>query len=530
MDEKLFLKPNVLIEPLVNQWYAWPYLIPPVTAAMVVANSHLKIMRSYIKAPQIHAAAVKNPDMLGGPFIDYDGKRVDEIKALIESTIKEQAPLLELAEGIKTLEEQMRNEAKGYSLEPLYQKIPPALRGYVELVYDLNNHPAIRFFENLLYRSPYYDTSQQSFSLSLMEEDYRSFIFSTPRLPDERKLQLHLPFRAEAMDQLFRMKHEPQSLGAIKDALGLNGESDSLWQTFLTARAPQNRASRYDGEGVRIRYYGHACLLIETRELSVLVDPFISYEYASDIPRYTLSDLPDDIDYVLITHSHQDHAMLETLLHLRYKIKHLVVPRNSGGFLADPSLKLILQQLGFKQIIELDELETLEIGEDSSVTGIPFLGEHCDVSVRSKIAHLVKMNGRLILCAADSSNIEPELYDHVNQAVGDIDTLFLGMECYGGPLSWVYGPLITKSIDRKMDESRRLSGSDFVRGIDLVDRVGCSHAYVYAMGQEPWLTHIMSLKYDEDSLQITESNKLVETCRNRGMVSERLYGQKEIFL
>jgi len=66
----VYLKPNVLVEPLFNRWYAWTYLIAPATAAMFTANSHLKIMQSFIQAPQIHVAALKNPAMRGGPFID----------------------------------------------------------------------------------------------------------------------------------------------------------------------------------------------------------------------------------------------------------------------------------------------------------------------------------------------------------------------------------------------------------------------------------------------------------------------------
>lgn len=529
-DKKFYLKPNVLAEPLVNQWYAWPYLIPPVQAAMFMANSHLKTMRSYIRAPQVHAAAVKDPAMLGGPFIDYKGGRVGEIKALMERTLKEHQDLLGLADAVRVLEESLREEAKGYSLEPLYERIPPALRGYVELVYDLNNSPAVRFFESLLYRSPFYKPSMQSVSLSLLDGDHRTFIFSTPRLPEPGKMQLRVPFGDEALDELFRMKEVPQSFGYAKEVLGFGGEDDELFSSFLTERSPRKPDSKYTGGGVRVRYYGHACVLIESASLSVLVDPFLSYDYPSDIPRYTFSDLPEVIDYILITHSHQDHATLETLLQLRHKTRNIVVPRSSGGFLPDPSLKLLLNRIGFKNVVELDELETLEIGEGATVTGIPFLGEHCDVSVRSKIAHLIKISESSVLCAADSSNLEPDLYDHVRRTVGEVSVLFLGMECYGGPLTWVYGPLLTKPVDRRMDESRRLSGSNFVRAIDLVERVRCRQAYVYAMGQEPWLTHIMSLKYDADSIQIIESDKLVETCRGRGITAERLFGQKEIFL
>src|SRR5215212_4620345 len=85
-NTKYYLKQNVQFEPLFNQWYAWTHLIAPHTAAMFIANLHLKIMKSYVAAPQVHANAVRNPAMLGGPFINYDGGKVDQIKALIEKT------------------------------------------------------------------------------------------------------------------------------------------------------------------------------------------------------------------------------------------------------------------------------------------------------------------------------------------------------------------------------------------------------------------------------------------------------------
>jgi len=33
----------------------------------------------------------------------------------------------------------LKINAKGYSLEILYEKLPEILKGYVELIYDLNN-------------------------------------------------------------------------------------------------------------------------------------------------------------------------------------------------------------------------------------------------------------------------------------------------------------------------------------------------------------------------------------------------------
>src|SRR6516225_7856396 len=115
-----FLKPNIQVEPLFDRWYAWPHLIPPATAARNITERHLKIMDSYISAPMLHANAVKNPKMLGGPFIDHGGKRVDEIKELRQRTKEQMAPLLRLSAAISELDGVLRANAKGFSLQSMY--------------------------------------------------------------------------------------------------------------------------------------------------------------------------------------------------------------------------------------------------------------------------------------------------------------------------------------------------------------------------------------------------------------------------
>jgi Diiron non-heme beta-hydroxylase N-terminal domain len=133
-SKKLFLKQNILAEPLFNQWYAWPYLIPPASAAMYIANSHLKIMQSFVSAPQLHVSALKNPDMIGGPFINYDPSKAPDIERLIDRTLTEQKVMIEFADAIRTLDQMLAREATGHSIEAHYPKIPDPLKGYVELV------------------------------------------------------------------------------------------------------------------------------------------------------------------------------------------------------------------------------------------------------------------------------------------------------------------------------------------------------------------------------------------------------------
>jgi L-ascorbate metabolism protein UlaG (beta-lactamase superfamily) len=528
LNTPVYLRPDIKLEPLVDHWYAWSNLIPPANSARYLTERHLRIMDSYIADPQIHAAAVRNPKMLGGPFIDYEGKRVGAIKELRDATRSKRATLVKLSEALTKLDDMLRTEAKGLSLHPLYKLIPDMLKGYVELVYDLNNNPSFKLLEPLFYKSPYYAKDAQSLLLSRIENDERPFALSTPRLDSPDAAHLRMSFDAEGVDRLFRMTATPRPFKELLDVLPeLNGDGP-VFRSFFTTEAPRPY-SPYKGTGVRWRYFGHACILVETNGASILVDPVLSYTYENNISRYTYADLPERIDYVFITHNHQDHVLFETLLQIRHKVSNIIVPRSGGGSLQDPSLKLVLENIGFSNVIELSDMQVLNAGE-FTITGVPFFGEHADLDVRSKIGYLVRTAGHAMMFVADSCNVEPMLYEHVARETGPVDVLFIGMECDGAPLTWLYGPLLTKQIDRAVDQSRRLSGSDYEQAVSMVNHFGCKEVYVYAMGQEPWLNYVMSIKYTAQSRPITESNRLIEECTRRGIVAERLFGEKEILV
>jgi L-ascorbate metabolism protein UlaG (beta-lactamase superfamily) len=528
MREELYLRPDVMMEPLIDRWYAWAHLISPATYAMNLVGRHLRMMESYVSSPEVHAAAVGNPQMAGGPFVDYKGRRVNEVKALIEKTKTERAHLIAFHQAIVDLQRIIQTEASGSSLQPLYPAVPEILRGYVELVYDLFDQPSFRLIEPLLYRSPFYVPEAQSIVLSLIAGDDRPFLLSTPRLPADGELHLQIPFRHPNIDTLFSSRRNPKPLSSLVDALDLDAGVSGAVSNFLTSQAPPPYAP-YEGKGVRWRYFGHACILIETSTTSILLDPCLSYTYESEISRFTYLDLPPSIDYVLITHNHQDHIMFETLLQIRHAVKHIVVPRSGGAGIQDTSLKLLLNAIGFENVIELGELDEIKT-LSGSIVGLPFLGEHCDLNIQTKLAYRVVIDRHRLLFAADSCNVEPHLYQLIHGLFGDTDVLFLGMECDGAPMSWIYGALRTKPLERKKDQTRRLAGSNYAQGIEIVNRLRCREVYVYAMGQEPWLNFVMSLKYTENSNPIIQSNQLIEDCRARGIVAERLFGEKEILL
>jgi len=529
--EKLYLKETVHIEPLFNRWHAWIHLLPPATAALNLSERYLKVMNSYVSSPAMHAAAAKNPALKGGPFLDLDGKYVTEVRNLIQEIQSRNAKLLKLAQAFKQLNQLLADKARGESLESLYPEIPELLKGYVELCYDLNHKPSVRLLESLLYRSEYFRELESSQSLELSDtatDGARAFVLGTPRLQSDYKISVNLPFSSPKLDTLFSMRNAPQTYDELNSTLGCDIDDEPLFKSFFTNEPPREY-KRYDDDSFRIRYFGHACLLIESRKVRILIDPLVSYASTGKVSRYTFSDLPDEIDYLLITHCHHDHAVPETLLQLRPRVQTVVVPRNYDGFLHDPSLQLALQSLNFKNVVEIRDLQEIQI-PDGAITGIPFIGEHHDLLMQSRTGYHIRIGDSAVLCIADSCNLEPQLYDHLRKTVGNADILFLGMECDGAPPSWIYGPLFPQPLPREINQSRRARGSNFKEACAIVDRFNFKQVYVYAMGQEPWLTHILDNELSEEANPLIQSRQLVDECRSRGIVSENLFGKKEIRL
>lgn len=526
MSKKVYLKNNIAIEPLIDHWYAWPHLISPGTSSLNFIRRCVPIMESYVKNPEFHEEVVKQPEMLGGPFVDAPRSALTNVKELLDYIKTERPEMHAFCNDITSLRNLLKKEANGQSLEYLYKIIPDSLKGYIELFYDLDNTVGFRFYEQLLYDSPFYNESNQGINIFEINDDSREFILSTPRFETESSVYVNIPFNSEGIDDLFKMKFEPQTFEFIREKLNISNEKNKLFKTFFSEEK-EHEDNFYTKNNVRIRYFGHACVLFETNKYSLLVDPVISYKVDSDLYRYTFSDLPNKIDYILITHNHQDHVLLETLIQLRDRIGTIIVPTSLGGNMQDPSLKLMFNQIGFNNVIEMSEFSSISL-EHFEVLGIPFKGEHSDLDIRSKLCYVVKFKDFKVLFAADSCIYDSDVYKHVKKLTGDIDVIFLGMECEGAPLSWLYGPLMSEKLSREKNYSRRLRGSNFEEAKSLVEIFNPKDVFVYAMGQEPWLNYVMAIEYTEESPAIIESNKLIDYCNQNNIRVERLYGEKEL--
>ncbi len=274
-NESRFLRPDVIVEPLVDGFYASLLTVAPVQAAMNLAFLHVPLLESYMQSPQVHILGSRNPQLRGGFFVNIDEGRSGEVRSLLALIRRERVGMLRFAEAIAEAED------------------------------------------------------RQSVQLSLETGAERPFVLSTPRLPSPGVLDLRVPFRHPGLEELFRARIQATTLARLRAALDLGDDEAAQLDGLLTAE-PDLAEDRHIDSGGRIRYFGHACLVMQTPEAAIITDPWLSAD-STATGRYTYRDLPDHIDLALITHGHQDHVVLETLLQLRGRVDAVVVPRCSRG-------------------------------------------------------------------------------------------------------------------------------------------------------------------------------------------------------
>jgi len=525
----VYLRPNVKLELLTGRWYTWPHLLSPIQYALNLAFRQIPMIEAYLADPQSHANIMNDSDLKSAPILHVDTENADYLTSLLTRLQQDCSPAIRFANDISNLDRAIVGQRTAGSLEHIYATLPDSLRGLVEVTRDHCNQPALRIYEELMFGDCVDSAPQQEISLTTLPDKERPFFLNTPRLLDTARFDIRIPFRDSRYDMLITSRRHPVSFECLCNTLNINHISRNHFREFFTHKPPIRRAEPPCNSSFRLRYFGHACVLLETPDISILVDPMTTWDPHNEDGHLKFDDFPDRIDYVFITHNHHDHFVPELLWQLRDRIGTVLVPINNLGGLADPSMRLALNSLGIVNVEVMSPMQKV-VFKGGELMSLPFLGEHAEMSIYAKHALHVNLLGHSLLFLADSRCVDRIVYRRIAKRIGSINTVFLGMECDGAPLTWLYGPYLTSVVTRSEDRSRRLSGSNATQASALIEELNPARVYVYAMAMEPWLSYLAGLSYKPGSPQLVESDKLIEWCAGRGIQARRLNGCEELIV
>lgn len=241
---------------------------------------------------------------------------------------------------------------------------------------------------------------------------------------------------------------------------------------------------------MRTRSIGHACLEIETSGLRLLTDPwwagpaYTNQWYAWPTPQPGgIEERP--VDYLYLSHGHEDHLHADTLRRLRPGATALVpefLSGSLGGYLRD--------ELGFCHVVEMPHGETITLRRGLRAT--------CYVNVTDSI--LVLDDGdRVVVNANDALHASsPTVIDYFCRLLRErhpqIDALYLG---FAGA-SWFPNCLrLPRKDDREVARGReQLFLDNFVRVVDaLRPRIASAYAASFVL-LEPHNRWITDVKFD----------------------------------
>jgi len=516
----VYLRNNVFVEPLVEHWYAWHYLLSPVSRSFFMRKNR-KQLRSFLKYPEFHS------DISSGKVstVRLSKDDVSCVESYLDCNRHQEIQQEKLLLAVEKLDD-LVSQFNGDSLESLYQEVPSELKGKVELFYARNQSGAYRLFENAF--SGIFEKCESVLFTLKTDHTTRPPVFNTPRLSrHETQFLIDIDFKAKVLDKIFQARRRPIDFNKLCQEMNLTDEAKLKFRMMFTSECEYKGLP--EPSNGKIRYFGHATLLIETSSESLLIDPWIQNDsfVKNGKTSYSLADLPDSIDYVVITHGHADHFNVETLLQIRHKVGNIIVPKSSGDMIEDPSLAKILRKIGFENVIEVDSFENIQ-GNTFQLHTLPFLGEHGDLRVDAKSSYYIETDSEQLLILSGSKFIQPEIYQYLVDNSLKVGKMFVGMECEGAPYTWLYEPLLNQGYQPEYAKNRRLVGCDSDETEQLIRLINPDSIFVYAMGLEPWLEYLIGKPTNFDDYIVREYKRLENKMLHEDITLKLLYWSEEI--
>ena len=218
-----------------------------------------------------------------------------------------------------------------------------------------------------------------------------------------------------------------------------------------------------------MKFLGQACTLIQSENERIIVDPWIvgpcnvNTWYTLRQKAATKKNIPTDVDYIYISHEHQDHFQAETL-----KEFNLNIPIYICKFPTDRFYNAV-KELGFKNVIELQSWKPEKLSDELEITAI----KNPDIMFEDS-ALLIKGKNGTIFCQTDCK-MNFESLKKVNAAKPDIGFFMYSVA------NW-YPDAYNYPKEKRNEIAKKRKINKINTFVNYVDMIKPKYAIAYAGG------------------------------------------------
>ena len=129
---------------------------------------------------------------------------------------------------------------------------------------------------------------------------------------------------------------------------------------------------------LKVTYVSHACLKIEGEFGKLLCDPWFLNEpvYGYVLWKFPAAVIPPeellkDVDYLYITHSHEDHFHVPSIDRIPRDVKVILAEYAHHPCLRAQTIERVMRAMGFHDITKMMPWESLALGAETTLTVVP---------------------------------------------------------------------------------------------------------------------------------------------------------------
>ena len=175
---------------------------------------------------------------------------------------------------------------------------------------------------------------------------------------------------------------------------------------------------------IKTTLIGHACLLIQSKEITIMTDPvwfdYLWEEINTLCPSIILEkDKVPSLDVLNISHRHQDHFDVRTLAYL-VQNERIITPDTIILAPQDNLLLDILNELEFKNIKVVADFEPIQV-KDVTITPTPSRNQLSTAEDPFPEHGLLVNDGEVTIWNQVDSMVNPDIIQHIGELYGQID-------------------------------------------------------------------------------------------------------------